>query len=189
MENKLFGKSRKLSFHWNIGSWMGLLGSLQAGLSIVEILLNLSGLDYTVFLVFQFLFLAVSLFLFIDSTFLRENSSRIFFITSINLLCLLYVVFEIVFSFRTLGLTLAYISNNPSEYSTEAAEQTAISVAHNLCTQQVILYSISLVFIIGVGILAFFKILNGEATTIYYTSFGFRILYLFELPFGFGEFF
>lgn len=180
MERTLEQKSVKLEFHWNIGSWMGLLGLIQSVFAATEVSLFFGGLQNSVLLtVFQYLFAAASIGLFLDSTFFRKNSSRIFWVVLFLLLSFVYVSLEIGAAVLTRDATVSYITNNPDDFASPAARSTAYLKALSLCSSQLWLYGFALVFIVGFIVLSFMKTFDGEATWMNYTCLALAIFFVF----------
>lgn len=141
--------------------------------------LNPEFVGFVPLLILQVVFCLVGIWLFIDSTFLRRNSSRVGIDVTILVLALLYIVLLMVFSVFTRDNRLAYIAANPSDFNSEAAIATAISEAHTLCTKQLIFFSLALPFVVGLIPLTVLKALNGEARTPFYVCLGLAIAFTF----------
>jgi hypothetical protein len=184
MEATQSKKLNKFAFHWTPGSTGGLLMMIQAILCIVLMSsfmtkLTPSFVGLSVLLVFQGVYLALGIWLFIDSTFLRKNASRIGTVLLGIILAIVYVILLMVFAVITRNNRLAYIDANPGDFNSQAAISTAIAEAHTLCTKQLIFFGLSLPFVIAMVPLSVIKALDGEARTPYYVCFGLSIAFVF----------
>lgn len=184
MEATQTKKVHRLSFHWTAGSTAGLLMLIQAVLCLIVMPAFLAHSDpefvgYVPLLIFQILYGVLGFGLFVYSTFVSVNSSRIAFIVATLVLSVVYIICLLVFAVITRNNRLAYIDANPGDFASEAAISTARSLAYSLCTKQLIFFSIALPCVIAMIPFTIIKALDGEARAPFYVAFGLAIGLLF----------